>query len=462
MSTSESGNKFRDSSFSSYLDGAEETFVLELRASKRDHAYLGRNRTTEDREIDVFDAKKYFTEGTSCAATMVGSKESPGHQSKKDDDPIQVSGAKDRRQIATPSLRSESSWNSGSGILHSVPTNKRPKEVKRRSFLANIGCNCSCSDKNSVEIGDFDWENCLIKSCGVQTSDHSGKKSLSRYDVKSRFLESERKGNAEGHFSFPVFNPKTGNQAARIQTQGGEEDDQDSTKRKSLEVFGAPILDRAKNRLSLDRKLSMLTWEALVPGVTEEIKIPSICSDLDNDSDSDASSDLFEIGSLSKGNSFLSRQASDGLPGCITPGNFYAPSEASIEWSVVTASAADFSIFSDVEELRSTTTNTTKTATTATMPNPHQPCPNNPRKSPLKEVPKRRSGILSGCKSEKAVPVARSAHISQDKGSSKTRNLLKSDTPKVPGFDPRKRQQSFEACAISKPHSGTASHLVYT
>ncbi|CAB4264614.1 unnamed protein product [Prunus armeniaca] len=58
-----------------------------------------------------------------------------------------------------------------------------------------------------------------------------------------------------------------------------------------------------------------------------------------NESDSDASSDLFEIESLTgKANPFLARQASDAATsGCMTPTTCYAPSEASIEWSVVTA-----------------------------------------------------------------------------------------------------------------------------
>ncbi|KAJ0763480.1 putative protein PHYTOCHROME KINASE SUBSTRATE [Helianthus annuus] len=56
-----------------------------------------------------------------------------------------------------------------------------------------------------------------------------------------------------------------------------------------------------------------------------------------DDTGSDASSDLFEIENFSANedyNSFLARQA--------TKNNEYAPSEASVEWSVVTASVADF------------------------------------------------------------------------------------------------------------------------
>ncbi|KAM0014979.1 putative protein PHYTOCHROME KINASE SUBSTRATE [Helianthus debilis subsp. tardiflorus] len=56
-----------------------------------------------------------------------------------------------------------------------------------------------------------------------------------------------------------------------------------------------------------------------------------------DDTGSDASSDLFEIENFSANedyNSFLARQA--------TENNEYAPSEASVEWSVVNASVSDF------------------------------------------------------------------------------------------------------------------------
>ena len=91
----------------------------------------------------------------------------------------------------------------------------------------------------------------------------------------------------------------------------------------------------------------MLSWDATPKVETENSKGNN------NDTESDASSDLFEIESLTgKANPFLARHASDAASGCVTPTTCYAPSEASVEWSVVTASAADFSVMSDYEELR--------------------------------------------------------------------------------------------------------------
>ncbi|CAH2045686.1 unnamed protein product [Thlaspi arvense] len=58
---------------------------------------------------------------------------------------------------------------------------------------------------------------------------------------------------------------------------------------------------------------------------------------------SDSSSDLFEIENLTgKLKPCLTRQGSDAA----SPTR-YAPSEVSIEWSIVTASAADFSVMSE-------------------------------------------------------------------------------------------------------------------
>ncbi|MCI01260.1 protein PHYTOCHROME KINASE SUBSTRATE 1, partial [Trifolium medium] len=74
----------------------------------------------------------------------------------------------------------------------------------------------------------------------------------------------------------------------------------------------------------------------------------SYVDDDNDDAASDASSDLFEIESLKgkSSNNFLTRQTSDAASSCVSPNN-YAPSEASIEWSVVTASAA---VMSDCED----------------------------------------------------------------------------------------------------------------
>lgn len=472
----EISKNIREASFSSYLEGAEDAFVLKLGgattqglsssiSTPHDHIFLGKNRT-DDREIDVFDAEKYFNEGLNHSP-KVGAKNLSSHHQHKKDDPSEIFVIKEQPPTAALSIRSESSWNSRSALLHTVPRNQQIRKANKKSFLASIGCNCYCTDKNSTDIDDYVGQNFSSKSTstglvngkskqGDKTSDHLVKKPQSDYNCV-KFDEPELRVNSEGHFSFPVFNSKTGNQAAKMQLQEKDE----AAKRKSLEVFGSPIPENGKNCLSIGKKLTMMTWDAIAPGVAEEIKIPSISSEMHNDSDSDASSDLFEIESLSKGNPFLSREASDGLSGCITPTTCYAPSEASIEWSVITASAADFSILSDSEELTST----------ATMA-----CPKkvglNSKIGSFKEIPKLRPSILSGCKSQKAVRVAGDAHRPNEQGFSHARSHLKvesftpmtrfQDESKLVGFDAKSRQQSFDKRVLSQSRSGSAAHLLYT
>ncbi|KAL3501406.1 hypothetical protein ACH5RR_035855 [Cinchona calisaya] len=152
--------------------------------------------------------------------------------------------------------------------------------------------------------------------------------------------------------------------------------------------------------MKLERSLNMFTWDhAIVPQVEDNT---ANSSGMYNDTDSDASSDLFEIESFSTNPSqYLTRQASARS---ITQTTCYAPSKASIEWSVVTTSAAGFSVISDSEELR----------TTATKANPHGV---NSRTKPGRDVPKRRSGILSGCHSQKAVRVVDDVHRTSEKTS---------------------------------------------
>ncbi|KAG6397798.1 hypothetical protein SASPL_144259 [Salvia splendens] len=82
--------------------------------------------------------------------------------------------------------------------------------------------------------------------------------------------------------------------------------------------FGSLI--KWNNCFNTATNLAMFTWD-------EEFKIPSTSSETRNDSDSDASSDLFEIESCYIDNAFEPETCYDA------PG---------IEWSIVTASAADF------------------------------------------------------------------------------------------------------------------------
>lgn len=409
----ETTKNVREPSFSSYLDGPETTFVLKLGglspsiSTPHDHILLAKN-TTDDREIGVFDAEKYFNEGLNRTPKVCPKELSSPHHKK--DAPTEVLAIKEHPPTAPlSSIRSESSWNSRSALLHTISRNQKPTKANKKSFLATIGCNCSCADNYSTETNDCVEETSSIKSSntaksrkGDKTSDHMVKKPNS----DSKF----GRVNSEGHFTFPVFTPKK----------------DEAAKRKPLEVYGSP---------AMEKKVSMMAWDAISPSVSEEIRIPSISSEMHNDSDSDSSSDLFEIESLTKGNPFLSRQESVG----------YAPSEASIEWSVITASAADFSVLSDSEEFT-------------------VPCPKkggiNSKLGSLKEIPKLRPSILSGCKNHRAVSVAGDAHrpIEQD-----TSNARKSITliSKVAIFDAKSRTQSFDARILSQKRPGNSARLLY-
>lgn len=448
-------------SFPLYSNGGEETFVLKPVDQSRNSSsstphepfHLARKKA-EDREIDIFTADKYFNEEQNDSPKT---KELPNQQNKKKD-PIQPFDIKEKTTIPTRSIHSESSWNSRSVLLHNIPRDQQPcRKSNMKSFLASIGCNCSCNDKNSVEIDDCTGDNYLKKSFSSRVDNgkaiqelENGDMVTSKEDWQCKKLdEMQVKLKIDDHFSFPDFNPKTGNPAVKMELQA-----QDNSTRKSLDVFGSPILENGKNSSTLEKKLTMLNWDKISPRV-EETEIPESSTGMYNDIDSDTSSDLFEIESLSKNaNPFLTRQESDGnsMSSCITPTTCYAPSEASIEWSVITASAAGFSAMSDTEEPRSTTTGASATTTIAY-----------PQKTVLNPPKWRRPSILSGCKSHTAVRVAGDAFPNVRRHQSESFTPLTRFNPesKLKGFDKRNRQPSFDAGALSRSHSGRATHLLY-
>ncbi|XP_059290635.1 protein PHYTOCHROME KINASE SUBSTRATE 3-like [Lycium ferocissimum] len=184
-------------------------------------------------------------------------------------------------------------------------------------------------------------------------------------------------------------------------------------RRKSLEVFGSGKMGKGDVAVNLERKLSMLTWDAIPKAqnlpTTTNGRSSTVCDDMA----SDASSDLFEIENISSsGYGLVNAQTSGDYmsSSCMSPTTLYAPSEASIEWSVVTASAADYSsVISDYDEKnfgisgytssRNAANRTTKT------------------KNPVgKEVQKTQpsTGLL-GCKSHKSVNVAETVHRTCEK-----------------------------------------------
>ncbi|KAG7635688.1 Protein PHYTOCHROME KINASE SUBSTRATE 1 [Arabidopsis thaliana] len=312
-------------------------------------------KAPEDPEIGVFGAEKYFNgdmdsdQGSSVLSltnpeverTVVDSKQSA------------------KKSTGTPSVRSESSWNSQSVLLQNKLVNSCNSSFKekknsngqiqkvtnnKKSFLANLGCKCACSDGDSVDVDE--------------------KTSVKR--------------SADPNISVITMRSSADMNTELIKIQKQEE----LSQRKSLEVFGSPVAIEKKSSV-VQKKLPLPPWKSR----TEEDDTKS--------EGSDSSSDLFEIEGLT-GNPkpFLTRQGSDpASPTC------YAPSEVSVEWSIVTASAADFSVMSEC-------------ATSPVRRNRPTQIPRIPITA--KSAPQRRksssssggNGFLMSCKSHKSVMVS--------------------------------------------------------
>ncbi|XP_073138825.1 protein PHYTOCHROME KINASE SUBSTRATE 1-like [Henckelia pumila] len=439
LTLSNNSNARRDASFSSYLNENEESFVLSLSGRKK----------TEDKEIDVFDAHKYFNEGTNQTCKIVKNlKNFPYVDQGRKDDPFEFLSVKTRRWTSSRSVRSESSCksscNSRSRLMHgTVSRNQQPGKMNKRITFLDV-ISCSCIGKDSNDIHDYVAEN-WKSGPGDKSRDLGGKNSESGHNC----VKSDEPGlrlNSDNHFSFPVFSPNY------------EEDG--NNKRKSLEVFGSPELDDRIYSRGLEKKFNMFAWNAVSPGrAVNQIKIPPISGGIDFDetrgeSDSDASSETFETESMPKNRGLsLSRQGSDSLSGR----NYYAPSEASAEWSVITASAADFSALSDSDDAESTASAARK---------PGKKVKNS--SSTNAESPKVGSIFLSGCKNQKAVRVAGNvhkpdtkAHFPSARGFQKHPVSRFSGENKVMGSSAKIRKPSFEGQKLSRSRSGGAKNLLY-
>ncbi|XP_051149262.1 protein PHYTOCHROME KINASE SUBSTRATE 1-like [Andrographis paniculata] len=249
----------RDPSFAAYLNGAEENFVLRLNGSTGTSVSI----PLDTSEIDVVQTEKYFDENYD-----------PDLKRDCERNPV---------DIATPSVHSESTWNSQAALLQ-----KQPRSTKMIHFLARFGCGSSCRDKNSGSSSRNGTGN------GKSGQGHQ---------------------NNDVDFSFPGFNPKAGNQSMFSNSFIGAGTGQDGRSSRSSSMA---------------------------------------------DSDSCASSDLFEIESLS-------------------PRNGYAPS-------------SDFSVMSESEDVKSS-----------------RP----PRQRKIGSF-KPRWNVLSGCMNRKAVEIvgARATEVS--------------------------------------------------
>lgn len=321
-------------------------------------------------EISVFGAERYFS--------MKLDVESPRHNGShgnqhglKGENPVDLPQNKQVIMPGTPSMSSESSYYSHSALLQNFSRNRIERKLKRvdsRSFFSALGCTGSCLNGKSVSINQ-----------------NVEKMILEEKECRNPGVQRQQKSPASDRWKQPQFDSRSfetmsSSSSRTVKIQPG----------KSPRVLGASPLTKGDIAFNLERKLSMLTWDAIPNAPNLPSSFGGSSSQPCDDIGSDASSDLFEIENVSSnGHRLFSR---DGMSSCVTP---YEPSETSIEWSVVTASAADFS---DVKSSVSGWRTPGRVATARST------------REWDRETPRSKPGGLLGCRSQKAVRVAETAY----------------------------------------------------
>ncbi|CAN1155923.1 Protein PHYTOCHROME KINASE SUBSTRATE 3 [Linum perenne] len=351
----------RDASFSCYLTTPAEVsdFTAKLAEPESQHHQL--NIKPSESEIGVFRAEKYFNMRLQDARRNPRIIDTITGKYVKEGDAIDLQRMRNKSQFVTTPISgvsSEASWSSQSALLKRTTS---PPRIKRSFFFDGFSCRGSCSDKKSIQN---------INSSSLQGGKQAVEVALNAVKWEAvRKAQSSSSSSSSSRFQ----NNPTGIQGKKVPlvVQG----------RKSLEVFGSHSIKKEDNiAVDMERKLSVLTWDAIpkpIPQPQMETKKPTKANKsmeiMYDEMESDASSDLFEIEAASGS----TRQA-------VVPR--YEPSEASVEWSVVTASAAaDFSFASSE-------------------------CGDNKMMSASQGKGRKYNGILS-CKSHKAVEVAEAAQL---------------------------------------------------
>lgn len=335
----------RDASFSSYLSGAEGNLVL------KPHALNLSQKTDQEGEISVFGAERYFSmmleDDTPRVLVDYNNTSRAGRQRQKQ--------TKTSRP-GTPSTCSEASWNSQTAFLPSRRRNhaqNKKKKVNGKKIFSGFSCNGSCSDQKSIHVHEVNVgrggrnpaRDFRKQSFG---SDHNPvKQSQPRFKAKDHELlhhyPSFEGSQKQDHFAFANFAAKEEKKAKQ------KEEEEEEEPRKSLEVFGSQMMKGGDIvALNLERRLSMLSWDAIPKA--QSLSITSGNSEMiDEDTESDASSDLFEIENLpGTGQPLMfTKQASDGMSMAST--TKYESTETSIDWSVVTANVISAAV-SDYDE----------------------------------------------------------------------------------------------------------------
>ncbi|KAG2679232.1 hypothetical protein I3760_11G042000 [Carya illinoinensis] len=410
MDTEKNNTKLSNAAVSSYFGTAEEGSMLKVAklvqhlppavASSRttpSSTCLDRGKTTEG-EISVFRAERYFSMGLDD-----DSPKSIDKHGLKKDSRFDLNYREPKSRPGAPSIISEASSNSQAAFLpsfHRQPFQNTEKKVNGKIYFSGFICSRSCSDKKSLNVhkhgGTHGKE---VRKKAIQV-DHNQLQPRSQVKDELHGPKFER-SNRELSFSFPTISPVLQNLAASSQLK--EKKLKEEEPRKSLEVFGSYMMKKGDIAMNLERKVSILTWDA-IPKAQNVSSTISGTEGIHEDVGSDASSDLFEIETLSCSEKppQFTRQESDGMSSCLTSITKYEPSDASIEWSVVTASAAGFSADRGFDEKKLEESNKIPGVVKT--------------KSIIdKEAPKIRPIGLLGCKSLKAVNVAETAHRTNER-----------------------------------------------
>ncbi|CAK8536755.1 unnamed protein product [Lathyrus sativus] len=454
-------NNLRDASFSSYLNNKKETFVDSshpfISSNRKETLQLG-VRKEEDDEIGVFDAEKYFNGVQVDTPTpRVATIDAYKFKYMKNQQQTCLQNRKlNKVQYGTPSVGSESSLNSQNALLQTSvkkSSRNRKNQVHRKSLLAILGCKCSCYDKNSVDVNDHAGEISFNKGL-VHGKSKTTSEKLFKHDQDAS-KKTETRAAKELVMNKDMYIQKQEKISSyKMQLQQVE------NPRKTLEVFGSPILSERCKSLSFDMRLKKPSWEIAGSKLEEEIEFSTNSGENENYDDeagSDASSDLFEIESFTgKTNPSFCRTSSNVASGCPSP-TCYAPSEASIEWSVITASAVEYSAHSDHEDQE-----TIRTPTRTSLDS------SNGKTRINKEIPRRRPGKFLGCNSQKAVGVAADAFTATcEKQSTNPKIHGKSDMVpqvtkfKVESFGARNEQHGYAKPPLRRSHSPHGAQVLY-
>ncbi|KAM7480012.1 hypothetical protein LguiA_028225 [Lonicera macranthoides] len=186
-------------------------------------------------------------------------------------------GVEPNPRTVTPVISFEgSSLNSQTALLPTLQRN--PSQIKQKMafekwYFSSFGCSGRCSDKKAVNI------------------DEITKKSLP--ELKT--------------VTFQVVDSVMENPTDIKQFEEGKAEEEP---RKSLDVFGSDMRKKGDIAANLERKLSILTWDAIPKAqshATTNIGNSIICENMA----SEASSDLFEIENISASAADFSSAVSD-------------------------------------------------------------------------------------------------------------------------------------------------------